>query len=52
MRLIFWNTALFNFNFYTLLCGNNALEQKTVHSSMACYVYVLVYNAAKQMFEC
>jgi hypothetical protein len=36
------------FNIYMLLCGNNALKQKAVHSSMACYVHVLLYNAAKQ----
>jgi hypothetical protein len=35
------------FNFYTLLRRNNALEQKTVHRSMTCYVHVLLYNAAK-----
>jgi NADH:ubiquinone oxidoreductase subunit 3 (subunit A) len=35
-----------------LVCGNNALEQKTVHSSMTYYVHVLLYNAAKQMFTC
>jgi hypothetical protein len=43
----FCYTTLLNFNFYTLLCGNNALKQKTVHSSMAYYVHVLLYNAAK-----
>jgi hypothetical protein len=35
------------FNFYKLLCGNNVLKQKTLHSSMA-HVYALLYNAAKQ----
>jgi hypothetical protein len=34
-----------------LLCGYNALKQKTVHSSMAYYVHVLLYNAVKQMFR-
>jgi hypothetical protein len=34
-----------------LLCGNNALKQKTLHSSMAYYVHVLLYNAGKQMFH-
>jgi hypothetical protein len=38
-------------NFCVLLCGNNAMIQKTVHSSMACYVHVLLHNAAKQMFH-
>jgi hypothetical protein len=47
----FYSTLLY-FKFYMLLCGNNALEQKTVHSSMAYYVHVLLYNAAKQMFMC
>jgi hypothetical protein len=47
MTLIFCYTTLLNFNFY-MLCGNNALKQKTVHSSMAYYVHVLLYNAAKQ----
>jgi hypothetical protein len=39
-------------NFYILLCGNNALKEKTVNSSMACYVHVLPNNTAKQMFVC
>jgi hypothetical protein len=30
-----------------LLCENNALKEKTVHSSMAYYIYVLLYNAAE-----
>jgi hypothetical protein len=34
-----------------LLCWNTAPKQKTVHSSMAYYTYVLLYNAAKQMFH-
>jgi hypothetical protein len=38
------------FNCYMLLCGDDAQKQKAVHSSMAWYVHVLVYNAAKQMF--
>jgi hypothetical protein len=33
-----------------LLCANNALKQKTVHLSMACYAHVLLYNAAEHMF--
>jgi hypothetical protein len=37
------------FNCYMLLCANDAQKQKAVHSSMAWYVHVLVYNAAKQM---
>jgi hypothetical protein len=32
-----------------LLCGNNALKEKTVHSSMPYYVHVLLYNAAKHL---
>lgn len=46
---MFCCTALHNFNFYVLLCGNNALKQKTIYSLMACYVHVLLYNAAKQI---
>jgi hypothetical protein len=38
------------FNSYMLLCGNNALKRKTVHSSTAYYVHVLTHNEAKQMF--
>jgi hypothetical protein len=34
------------------LSGNNALKQKTVHSSMTYYVDVFLYDAAKQMFAC
>jgi hypothetical protein len=52
MILIFCCTALLKFNFYMLLCGNNALKQKTVHPSVAYYVNVLLYDAAKQMFTC
>jgi hypothetical protein len=33
-----------------LLCANSQLKQKTVHWSVACFVYVLLHNAAKQMF--
>jgi hypothetical protein len=32
-----------------LLCGNNALKQNTAYLSMACYVHVLLYNAAKHI---
>lgn len=46
---MFCCTALHNFNFYVLLCGNNALKQKTIYSFMACCVHVLLYNAAKQI---
>jgi hypothetical protein len=35
-----------------LLCGDNALKQNTLHSSVAYYVHVPLYNAAKQMFTC
>jgi hypothetical protein len=35
------------FAFYVLLCGNNALKQETVHSSMTCYVHVIVYNTVR-----
>jgi hypothetical protein len=35
------------YNFYVLPCGNNALKQETVHSSMACCLHVFLYNAAK-----
>jgi hypothetical protein len=34
------------FNINMVLCGNNALKQKTVHSSTTCYVHVLLYNVA------
>jgi hypothetical protein len=39
------------FNFYMLLCGKNALKQKTVHSPIAYYVHVLLllFNALKQI---
>jgi hypothetical protein len=50
--LLVYGTSSLNFNFYMLLCGNNALKQKADHSSMAYYVHVLLYNAAKQMFAC
>jgi NADH:ubiquinone oxidoreductase subunit 3 (subunit A) len=53
MILIFCKTTLLlNCNFYMFLCGNNASKQKTAHSSMAFYVHVLLYNAAKHMFTC
>jgi hypothetical protein len=45
---IFCYTLSLIFNVYMLLCGNNALKQKTVHSSMTYYVHVLLYNIAKQ----
>jgi hypothetical protein len=35
-----------------LLWENSALKQKTLYSSMAYYVYVLLYNAEKQVFTC
>jgi hypothetical protein len=38
------------FNLYMLLCGSNAMIQKTVRSFMASDVHVLLYNAAKRMF--
>jgi hypothetical protein len=38
------------FNVYMLLCENNALKQKILHSFIACYVHVLQYNAANHMF--
>jgi hypothetical protein len=41
----------FYFNFCTLLC-ENAQKQKTARSTMAYYVQVFLYNAAKQMFTC
>jgi hypothetical protein len=34
------------FNFYMLLCGNSALKHNIIHSPTACYVHVLLYNAA------
>jgi hypothetical protein len=43
----FYFAELMNYKFYALLCGNNALKQKTVHSFMVFYVHVLLYNAAK-----
>jgi hypothetical protein len=33
-----------------VLCINNVLEQEIVHLSMAYYVHVLLYNAAKHIF--
>jgi hypothetical protein len=52
MILFFCYTAFINFKCYTLLYGNNAIKQKTFHSSIACYVHVrlLIYNAAKHVF--
>jgi hypothetical protein len=29
--------------------GNNALKQKTIFSTMFCYVHVLLHSAAKQI---
>jgi hypothetical protein len=43
----FYFAVLMNYKFYSLLCGNNALKQKTVHLFMIFYVHVLLYNAAK-----
>jgi hypothetical protein len=37
---------------YAGLCIKNALKQKTVNSSIAYYVYVLLHNAVKQTFKC
>jgi hypothetical protein len=37
------------FNSYALLSGSSLLKQSTVHSSMACYVHALAYNAAEHM---
>jgi hypothetical protein len=34
-----------------LFCENNALKQKTVHSSTDYYVHELLYNAAKQILR-
>jgi hypothetical protein len=36
-----------NCNLYMLLFENNALNQKTIHSSMAYYVHMLIYKAKK-----
>lgn len=38
-----------DFNLYVLIRGNKAQQQKTVHSSMAYYVHVRLYTAAKQI---
>jgi hypothetical protein len=48
--LIFCFAGLLNFDFYALLCGNDAQKQKSVHSSLACCVHVPLHIAAKQMF--
>jgi hypothetical protein len=50
MMIIRFCYTLLNFKFYMLIHGNNALKQKTVHSSMERYVRARLYNAAKQMF--
>jgi hypothetical protein len=42
MLLLFHHTTLLTFNFSMLLCGNNALKQKTVHSSMT--FCINIYN--------
>jgi hypothetical protein len=34
-------------NLYMLLCKNKALNQMTLHSSMAYYVHMLIYKAKK-----
>jgi hypothetical protein len=34
---------------YMQLCGNNTLKLYTVHSSMAYYVHILLYNAAEHI---
>jgi hypothetical protein len=36
------------FKFSSLVCGNNAAKQKTIHSSPAYYVHALLYNIARQ----
>jgi hypothetical protein len=36
---------------YILISGNNTLKQNTIHPYMVDYVYVILYNAAKQMFR-
>jgi hypothetical protein len=47
--ILFFGTTLPNFNCYTLLCGNNAPEQKLfTHPWPAMYMHL--YNAAKQTF--
>jgi hypothetical protein len=52
MMLFFSRYAtLLSFKLYVLLSRNNALKQKTVHSSMAFYVHVILYNATNQMFK-
>jgi hypothetical protein len=33
-----------------LLCGENILKQKTVHSSMTYCVHVILYNAEKHVY--
>jgi hypothetical protein len=38
------------FNFYMVLCGNNILKQKTVHSCMTYYVHVPLYNAERPAY--
>jgi hypothetical protein len=38
-----------NFNFYMLVCANNTLKQEIVHYSMAYYVQVRLYKAAKHV---
>jgi hypothetical protein len=38
-------------NIYTLICRNNALKQKTFHSSMVCCVHAILYNTEKQTVQ-
>jgi hypothetical protein len=48
MILICYTTSV-NFNWYMLLCGDNSMKQKTVHSCMIiCVIHVgLVCKASK-----
>jgi hypothetical protein len=52
MILTFCKTTLLNFNVYMHLCRKNALKQKSACLTMMHYVYVLLYNAVKDMFTC
>jgi hypothetical protein len=40
-----------DFHFYMLNFGRNALKQKTVHSSVAYYVHVLLHSTERKMFH-
>jgi hypothetical protein len=52
MILILRYSTLLNFDVYMLLCRNNALKEKPVHSSIACCVPVFLYKTAKHCFVC